>query len=843
LKSKIVAGMLLAVLWTMMLSSAFFETLWATWPSQELQDAGSLGVVQTDASGLYGFPDLAPNGRSFGVSTKIGDAFEGGYPMVATDAAGGVYVTWYNLDTLELFFTYSHDCGRSWGPMTRIFGGGNPLVGCSDPDVAVDRRNGIVYVEWIDNRTGHMNLHLCRSVDRGVSFGSAVRVNNVEGSDIVRVDNGVSYSTHVAVADDGTVYVAWEDNRTNPSCSDVYLARSSDGGQTFNTNTRVNPYEADTNHTVPWITVDEAGVVYVAYTKTNATTQSIFLAKSLDGGLSFKAPAKINDDSGSYYRGKKEVAVSEDGKIRVVWTDGRNQNGYWDIYCATSLDGGLSFGPNVRVNDDHTANWHGTPSLAIDREGGIHVAWEDFRNSGVTSTYFRDAYYAYSDDGVHFSENVKVNYVPNATWVDCADPNVVVDSYDNLYMVWADSPYSESNYTVYFAFSAGWESPMFQHDQTHSGYSTCVTPITNQTLWNFTTDGPLFSSPAVADGTVYLCPEGGKVYALDVSTGTFIWNYTATGNLVGSSSPAVVDGKVYFGSWLGIVYALNASTGTQVWNYSTSGDVESSPSVAYGKVFVGSSDGKVYALNASTGTLTWDCTTRGAVYSSPAAAEGIVYVGSNDNETYALNASTGALVWIYTTNGEVRSSPAVADGVVLTGSYDGKVYALNASTGSLEWSYQTGSSVCSSPAVAYGIVYVGSMDYKVYALNCSTGAVVWDFTTGGPVGSSPAVADGKVFVGSDDGRVYALNATTGALVWSYSTAYLVRSSPAVADGKVFVGSNGGEVIVFGPSPGIAELPASLMIPVFAAVSLIAVAAEKLSIRKRLANNRSCRLGD
>jgi hypothetical protein len=379
---------------------------------------------------------------------NIGGSYEGGYPVVALDNTGGVYVTWYNLDTLELFFICSHDGGRTWGPVIRIAGGGNPVVGCSDCDVAVDLNSGDVYVAWIDNRTGHTDVHLCRSVNHGVSFSPAVTVNSVEGSDIVRVDNGASYSTHVAVANDGTVFVAWEDNRTSSSFSDVYLARSIDEGLTFGANVRVNPAEAGTNHTEPWITFDQAGIVYVAYTRITATAEDIYLTKSLDKGSTFGTPVKINDDSGDYYRGKKEVAISKDGEICVVWTDGRNPNGYWDIYFATSTDGGVSFGPNIRVNDDHVANWHGTPSLVIDSAGGINIVWEDFRNNGVTPTYYRDVYYAHSDDGIQFSENVKVNYLPNATWVDCADPNVAIDSNDNLYIVWADSPYSEINYTV-----------------------------------------------------------------------------------------------------------------------------------------------------------------------------------------------------------------------------------------------------------------------------------------------------------------------------------------------------------------------------------------------------------
>lgn len=460
--------MLLSVLLTGMLCSVFVEASQSAWKDNNVPLVRSHSVSQMVGSALFGSPSVASNGLSFGVDTKISADRGGAYPMVATDTVGGVYVTWYNLDTLELFFTYSHNYGKSWASVTKLCGGGNPLVGYSDPDVAVDGRNGYVYVAWIDNRTGHTNVYVCGSADRGVHFGSAVMVNDVDGSDIASVDSGVSYSTHVTVANNGTVYVAWQDNRTNPSCSDVYLARSTDNGHAFEGNTRVNPYETGANHTGPWVTVDEAGVVYVVYTKTNLTAQSIFMTKSSDGGLSFKAPAKVNDDSLNCYRGKKEFAVSKDGKIYIVWTDGRNGLGNafsWDIYFATSSDGGLSFGTNVRVNDDHGLITHGTPSLAIDREGGIHVVWEDFRNRVESSSYFRDIYYAFLNDSHPFSENVRVNYLPNATRVDCADPNIAIDSYDNLYIIWADSPYSDNNYGIYLALPETTPiSPSIIHD-------------------------------------------------------------------------------------------------------------------------------------------------------------------------------------------------------------------------------------------------------------------------------------------------------------------------------------------------------------------------------------------
>jgi outer membrane protein assembly factor BamB len=336
---------------------------------------------------------------------------------------------------------------------------------------------------------------------------------------------------------------------------------------------------------------------------------------------------------------------------------------------------------------------------------------------------------------------------------------------------------------------------MLHHDPTHTGYSTSTAPNTNQTRWIYTTGGSVESSPAVANGTVFVGSNDYRVYALNASTGAQVWNYT-TGNDV-TSSPAVANNKVYVGGWDQKVYALNASTGAQVWNYTTGSFVFSSPTAASGKVYI-CAEGKVYALNASTGKQVWTYTTGGSVESSPAVASGTVFVGSDDNKTYALNALTGALVWNYTTGGMVESSPAVAGGTVYVGSYDGKVYALNASTGKRLWSFATASYVYSSPAVAAGIVYVGSYDGKVYALNAVTGAQVWNYTTGLYVHSSPAVAGGTVYVGSYDGKVYALNASTGKQVWTYTTGGSVESSPAVASGTVFVGSRDHMVYAFGP---------------------------------------------
>jgi outer membrane protein assembly factor BamB len=221
-------------------------------------------------------------------------------------------------------------------------------------------------------------------------------------------------------------------------------------------------------------------------------------------------------------------------------------------------------------------------------------------------------------------------------------------------------------------------------------YLYALSASSGSLIWNFPVPyGDYMCSPAVANGIVYIgqfgCdapPSGYDFFALSAATGGLIWEFRDRTDVSQwgtgiSSSPAVANGIVYVGSCNGMMYALNAASGTQVWNYTCGGQVWSSPAVANGIVYVGSTNGNVYALNVATGALVWKYTTgRAVAFSSPAIASGVVYVGSEDDNVYALNIATGALVWKYTTGNGVWSSPAVVNGVVYVGSEDGKVYAF-----------------------------------------------------------------------------------------------------------------------------------------------------------------------
>lgn len=85
----------------------------------------------------------------------------------------------------------------------------------------------------------------------------------------------------------------------------------------------------------------------------------------------------------------------------------------------------------------------------------------------------------------------------------------------------------------------------------------CLDATTGALVWNYTTGGDVVGLPAVADGKVYFNSIDGNVYCLNAVTGAFIWSYGAGSSNFQVSSPAVANGVVYVSGGKGVVYAFS----------------------------------------------------------------------------------------------------------------------------------------------------------------------------------------------------------------------------------------------------------------------------------------------
>ena len=308
------------------------------------------------------------------------------------------------------------------------------------------------------------------------------------------------------------------------------------------------------------------------------------------------------------------------------------------------------------------------------------------------------------------------------------------------------------------------------------GATYCIDIESREVIWRHASPTPIFSSPAVAGGRVYI----GEGYhqdsnchlrCLDAKTGEPIWSFGTASHV--ESTPFISQGKLYFTAGADGVYCIDALEGQEIWHYP---DVHAdmSPVEHNGKVYFGTGYGNycIYAVDAQTGNELWSKRMPYPVWGSPSAYENLVFFGLGRGnfsdsaaipagKVVALNAETGDIVWEHEAKDAVLTAIAIQNDSVIFGSRDGSVYCLRITDGEQHWQTPLGAPVVSSPAVTPDTVYAATKNGYVYALSSDDGKVQWEFnlrtvTRNIELYSSPAVANGFVYIGSSDRYIFCL---------------------------------------------------------------------------------------
>jgi hypothetical protein len=387
-------------------------------------------------------------------SVRVNDVTAGGQhlPTVTVGPGGQVYVAWVDcpadqdctLANPDIYFARSTDGGEHFSARVRVSDGGAAAF-ANAPRVATGP-GGAIYVVWHDDRAttpvdASWDVYIARSTDGGLTFSPSVRVDE-------HVANAYQYEPDLAVAADGTIYVSWQryayDSTLSQWDSDVYVARSTDGGASFGPSVKAS--DGVGNQFKSAVAVGPSGRVYVAWSDFRVDSEGdVYFAWSSDGGASFSANIRVNETTG-LAQVYPELAVDGGGRVYAAWLDGRRAGeGKTDVYMARSTDLGLTFGGELRATDtDLPASAVADylyPVITAAGNGYVAVAWYD-DHTGDWDTYMTRSF----DAGLSVLPSWRVNdRLPNSQSV----PDAFMASDLDVYCVYRDR--SSGDFEIYFA--------------------------------------------------------------------------------------------------------------------------------------------------------------------------------------------------------------------------------------------------------------------------------------------------------------------------------------------------------------------------------------------------------
>jgi Neuraminidase (sialidase) len=235
-------------------------------------------------------------------------------------------------------------------------------------NAAGSRYKGNVYLAWTrfdvygsHNPEDHSQIYFSRSTDGGKTFSVPLRISDT-GGDCVDSDNTVE-GVVPSIGPNGEVYVVW----AGPL--GLVFDKSTDGGVTFGKDKVIGPIPGgwdfsvaglDRANGMPVTGVDlsngpNRGTLYINWIDNRNGDEDVFIASSRDGGETWSAPMRVNDDP--LKNGKVQfftwMSVDPiDGSINTIFYDRRDTQGkLTGLTMARSIDGGRTF-VNYKINQE-----------------------------------------------------------------------------------------------------------------------------------------------------------------------------------------------------------------------------------------------------------------------------------------------------------------------------------------------------------------------------------------------------------------------------------------------------------------------------------------------------------
>lgn len=264
------------------------------------------------------------------------------------------------------------EAGLTLGSIQPVFVGPVPI---SPPAVRFDERAS-VHLAWFE-MAGSVGTVKTVRIGEGTTFP----VRSVQVNPDTLSPDAIHQPPGLATAGENRVFVTWSTPNRTPGtmfASDLRLATSQDGGQTFEAPVQVNDDGQAIFHSFEDVLGGKGNDLYIAWLdprgKDKSGAAAIF-GCSRDQGRTIEKNLTIDPMACPCCR--PMLAVAPNGDLWVAWRKTFDRN-VRDVVVARSTDRGRTFSTPMRVHQD---NWvfsacpHRGPSVGFDRHGRLYVGW------------------------------------------------------------------------------------------------------------------------------------------------------------------------------------------------------------------------------------------------------------------------------------------------------------------------------------------------------------------------------------------------------------------------------------------------------------------------------------
>lgn len=226
----------------------------------------------------------------------------------------------------------------------------------------------------------------------------------------------------------------------------------------------------------------------------------------------------------------------------------------------------------------------------------------------------------------------------------------------------------------------------------------CSSSSSSSTASSTTTSTPPISTSADWTQEAHDAQRTGFTPQEPNDTWTFAWKWNASDNNGGSSThfysapreAHTITGNGYLYAPAGSrgIYALNLTTGAQVWNFTTA-TINATPAYdpATDAVYAGGADGKLYKINSRNGNVITSYNAGNPINKSVLLVGSFAYVVTDNGQLHKVNVTNMTNSWTYNGNAVIATPPsysATRDAVIYA-TNDLYVHAVNNSSGTQKW--------------------------------------------------------------------------------------------------------------------------------------------------------------